>query len=257
MSIARRFFPAAGAGGGPTNPDFAGGEGTEGNPYRVANATQLDNIRHYGGAHFELIADIDLVAAGITNWEPIRADFVLDGRGHKITNFNSDGTISDRHAGFSDATTQSINIRRLAIYGGDSGIVVSSARYCGYLCVGAFNSPNLVLEDCLAVGKYTTGGDRGTAILGIANQNTTVLRRCVAICEMVDGPGRGGGIYYDYSGSQTVENCFFDADLRGNTDSNGGTPKTSAELELQATYTGFDFVDTWQMGASHAELRVA
>ncbi len=38
--------------------EFAGGEGTEASPYLIANATHLNNVRNYLGAHYKMTADI-------------------------------------------------------------------------------------------------------------------------------------------------------------------------------------------------------
>lgn len=42
------------------NEEFAGGNGTENNPYQIANSTMFCNIRNHPDAHYVLIADIDL-----------------------------------------------------------------------------------------------------------------------------------------------------------------------------------------------------
>jgi hypothetical protein len=39
---------------------FAGGDGSPACPYLIANADQLNNVRHYLNKNFKLIADIDL-----------------------------------------------------------------------------------------------------------------------------------------------------------------------------------------------------
>ena len=48
---------------------FAGGDGTEKNPYQVANAEQLNAIRDNLQASYSLISDIDL--SEWQNWNPI------------------------------------------------------------------------------------------------------------------------------------------------------------------------------------------
>src|SRR6218665_2479531 len=89
-----------------TKAQFSGtGNGTEANPYLVANAVQLDEIRNYLGSvnsnkHFSITNDIDLAALIATKypnegWEPIgnKSDEdanafygSLKGNGFKITN---------------------------------------------------------------------------------------------------------------------------------------------------------------------------
>ncbi|MGF7184916.1 hypothetical protein GGQ84_001001 [Desulfitispora alkaliphila] len=69
-----------------SNPDFAGGLGTEASPYEIATAEHLDNVRKYLGSdhantHFILLNDIDLGEATSTasgtywndgkGWKPI------------------------------------------------------------------------------------------------------------------------------------------------------------------------------------------
>ena len=58
----------------PDNPDagdvpFAGGSGTEEDPYQVATAEQLNAVRYHLDSHFIQTADISL--AEYNNWEPI------------------------------------------------------------------------------------------------------------------------------------------------------------------------------------------
>lgn len=83
---------------------FAGGSGTEADPWQIATAEQLDLIRNDLTAHYVLTADIDL--SGFENWIPIGAfqplsdapedaeiphpDYAFtgsfDGAGHTISN---------------------------------------------------------------------------------------------------------------------------------------------------------------------------
>ena len=79
--------------------EFAGGDGTEGNPYQVSTAEQLDNVRNYLDAYFIQTADIDLTEATAeggtfyndgSGWSPIGTNrntpFAgsYDGGGHRI-----------------------------------------------------------------------------------------------------------------------------------------------------------------------------
>jgi hypothetical protein len=52
-----------------TEGDFAGGSGTESDPYLVATAIQLDNVRNHLDAHSRQTADINLDVATVTAWE--------------------------------------------------------------------------------------------------------------------------------------------------------------------------------------------
>lgn len=73
------------------------GAGTQSNPYLIATADQLDQVRDHleNGTYFQLAADIDL--SGYANWEPIGNDSDyfygnMDGNGYTITNLNINGS---------------------------------------------------------------------------------------------------------------------------------------------------------------------
>ncbi len=73
------------------------GDGTEGNPYIVTNAEQLNEVRNNLSAYYELGNDIDL--SGIDNWNPIGGAFDpfighFDGKGHTISGLTVRDNIS-------------------------------------------------------------------------------------------------------------------------------------------------------------------
>ena len=55
--------------GTKTNSEFAGGNGTENNPYLISTPEQLNNVRNHLSSHFKQICDIDM--SSISNWQPI------------------------------------------------------------------------------------------------------------------------------------------------------------------------------------------
>lgn len=75
-----------------TEAMFAGGAGTEDDPYLIADAKQLDKVRNYLDAHFKLVNDIDLGVPPYNEgegWEPIGSyavpfNGVFDGNGKTI-----------------------------------------------------------------------------------------------------------------------------------------------------------------------------
>lgn len=50
---------------------FAGGSGTLEDPWLIATAEQLDEVRHYQDKNFKLVNDIDLSSYGDGSWVPI------------------------------------------------------------------------------------------------------------------------------------------------------------------------------------------
>lgn len=70
------------------NPKFEAGNGTETDPYIIATAAQLDEVRNFPSACFELSKDIDLSSylnSNSSGWTPIK-DFTgkFDGKKHTI-----------------------------------------------------------------------------------------------------------------------------------------------------------------------------
>lgn len=72
--------------------DFAGGNGTTGNPYQIESSDQLNKVRHYLDSYFILNNDIDMSVFDAGHpWEPIGNETTpftgsLNGRNFKITN---------------------------------------------------------------------------------------------------------------------------------------------------------------------------
>ena len=70
--------------------DFAGGSGTQSDPYLIAAKAHLNNVRKYLGAHFKLMCDIDFNGL---YWSPIGTEAsaftgTFDGNGFTIKNLN-------------------------------------------------------------------------------------------------------------------------------------------------------------------------
>jgi PKD repeat protein len=79
----------------PLSAQFAGGAGTESDPWLIATPTQLNAIRNYLGEahsdkHFNLIADIDIGVDSWGYWSPIGTETPfyghLDGCSHSVSN---------------------------------------------------------------------------------------------------------------------------------------------------------------------------
>lgn len=85
---------------------FSGaGTGTPGDPYQVATAQQLCEVRVNPAAHYVLTADIDLdTSAYAGNWDPIgseQAQFTgqFDGAGHRVSNLRINTAVQPVGAG--------------------------------------------------------------------------------------------------------------------------------------------------------------
>ena len=128
---------------------FAGGDGSEVNPFLVETANQLDAIRgSYGEYHYRQIADIDL--SEYENWFPLPGHGVntftgsFDGNGYRILNLTIDWG-NDYFVGLFRSIEEAV-IKRIAL----ENVNVTGYQYVGGLSGESYNS---VIDSCYVVGN--------------------------------------------------------------------------------------------------------
>ncbi|MDH6354519.1 hypothetical protein M2132_000847 [Dysgonomonas sp. PH5-45] len=156
--------------------DFAGGDGSESNPYQITNRQQLENLNNYlglsnKGVHFRLMNDIDLSGE---NWTPIGAsDNIFDsykffrgslhGGGHKIKNMNIDlptSTSDYSFAGLFSGLFSGAYIDSLHIDGGSIKCVDRQYSHVGSIAGFIYNtyfSQTTTIHACSNSSKITGG----------------------------------------------------------------------------------------------------
>ena len=111
--------------------------------------------------------------------------------------------------------------------------------------IGGFVGTNAVsIENCYATGNATCGWGVAGGFVGNASANSAISHSyCIGLvneeASSVDTGGFAG------SNSGTITDSFYDVDTSNHDDTGKGTPKTTAELKDQATYTGWDFEEIW------------
>lgn len=177
---------------------FAGGDGTEENPFLIETAKQLNNVRNHLNAHFKLIADIDLNVAPFNQengWEPIGSFFepfngTFDGNGYKIKNLFIDRPDQKFIGLFSmldeNSVIQNVGLENVNVTGGDfvCGIVgynygtieksyvtgtISGANYVGGIVGYNYGTIESTYVTGTISGNYYTGGLVGSTFLGVIN----------------------------------------------------------------------------------------
>lgn len=198
------------------NPKFEAGNGTETDPYIIATAAQLDEVRNFPSACFELSKDIDLSSylnSNSSGWTPIK-DFTgkFDGKKHTIKGLwislssignvglfaNIQGSSDNKRASVSNLF---VNISKKGITGGScvGGI-------CGY-------SSYVNIENCMVTGDISGSGKVG-GIVGYDSYYSSIISQCASSGNIIANHGSVGGILGSYYGSCSIENCYSIANVK-------------------------------------------
>ena len=197
------------------NPKFEAGNGTETEPYIIATAAQLDEVRNFPSACFELSKDIDLSSylnPNSSGWTPIEV-FTgnFDGKKHTIKGLwislssisnvglfaNIQGSSDNERA---DVSNLFVNISKKGITGGSrvGGI-------CGNLSYGN-------IENCMVTGDIS-GDTYVGGVVGYSDYSS--ISQCASsgniIATNAEVGGILGGCYYK---SCSIENCYSIANVK-------------------------------------------
>lgn len=219
LFLATMIFAAApgwAANGGGTafaaNEDLIGA-GTEGNPYQIANASQLDLVRGYleAGVYFKLTADIDLsdYQSG-EGWAPIGDSSTpfygsLDGNGYVITGLTVNRASQDFAGlfGYIGSGSSIINIKLI-------DVSVNGNNNVGGL-VG--NNANGQISN-----SYVTGAVSGSSNTGglIGYSSSGQINSSFAEAIVVGSGGNIGGLVGN-SAYDAINNSFAAGSVTGTT----------------------------------------
>ena len=125
---------------------FAGGSGTEADPYQIATPEQLDNVRKHLDKHFIQTADIDLNVAPYnkdSGWKPIRFDGTFDGNGKIISNLTINRS-TEWGVGLFGSTGDTAKIKNVKL----EKIDINGDRWVG----GLVGSNNGTIDNSYAAG---------------------------------------------------------------------------------------------------------
>lgn len=160
-----------------TKPDFAGGTGTQVNPFQIKTPLQLDNLRKYSaqdasiGKFFKLMNDIDLslfLQDAVDGWTPI-SDFwgTLDGGGFVIRNFWVNKVTQGNAALFDNFHGGGILNLGLIVSQGKS--VTAANGDAGGFMANAFNNFNdyVSITNSYVIGNIS-GANRAGGLAGYA-----------------------------------------------------------------------------------------
>lgn len=189
------------------NQEFAGGSGTESDPWQITKSRHLSNVRNYVSAthadkFFKLMNDIDLAAYvavdgpeynGGEGWRPIGNNF--DDGPHRMFYGSFDGN---------DKTISNLKINRTALANLDD-----NQGLFGYVYQGKIRNLNLVDVD--VKGRDRVGGLVGRAV---GDAENAIIQNCTVTGTVVSDLQNAGGVVGRIL-KATVSNCGFNGTVTG------------------------------------------
>lgn len=203
---------------------FAGGNGTEENPYLISTKEHLDNVRFYLSSHFKMINDIEFTDADFSEngayynnglgWEPLgySPDYfsgTFDGNNHKIYNLYINRTSSSIGLfGIAEANSIIKNLRLVdAKITGNKNVGSIVGSTIGADITNCYSSTDIYGEEFVGgiaghitntsiINCYSSSNVNGTTYIGgIAGgiYETSVISHC-STTGVVSGASKIGGI---------------------------------------------------------------
>lgn len=255
--------------------EFAGGCGTEADPYLIETKEHLSNVRNDLNAHYKLIANIVFTDADFAEggnfynnqigWIPLGQVYntpfngTFDGNGFAIvglfTNSSglfgiNNGTIMNLAVVNGSVTVTTDSLSAGGIVGNNSGIItncyssmtVSSKYYSG----GIAGKNNGIITNCYNLGNIIEGQNSSSISGGIVGYNLvgSIISSCYNagnVCAIHQGGIAGcnyGTISHGY---------FLETEIMGSAQgTNAGYRCSIEELQTKSTFEGFDFDTTWE-----------
>ncbi len=213
----------------------------------LADLARIGNEPDYPlAASYVLTADID--ASATAGWNDANTDTdvlegfkpigtgggafggVFEGNGHTIS-----GLLINRatYVGLFRGVGSGGQVRNLGLVGG----AVSGNQYVG----GLVGSNYGTVSNC-----YATGAVSGIWYVGgLVGYSSGTVSNCYATGAVTGDGGVGGLVGSNDFG--TVSNSYWDMQTSGQSTSDGGAGKTTAEMKQQATFVDWDFTHIWSI----------
>ncbi len=101
------------------------------------------------------------------------------------------------------------------------------------------------VSNCYSYNNWVSGDSRVGGLVGLRSDSNVI--NCYSYGYQIWGSTNVGGLIGMASGSGSVTSSYF-YNGQTSTSPGGGTPKSSAQLQMQSTYVGWDFEFDWSMG---------
>jgi len=222
---------------------FAGGSGTEADPYKIATAGQLNNVRNNPNGHFILVNDIDMGpylsegGAGYNEgkgWEPIGGGGDLfqvsfDGDGHTISNLFINRTNENNIGLFGIVFGKEITGVNL------TGLSVTGNDYVGGLVAGIYGG---TISDSHVTGSVSGNNFVGGLVGGTSQDIYTYAKNTIqqsTASVNVTGNQDVGGLVGSFTGSSMSKSRAM-GDVSGSNYHVGGLVGFSGNSAITESY---------------------
>jgi hypothetical protein len=201
----------------PVN-SFAGGNGTELDPYQVETAEHLNKVRDHLDSYFIQIADIDL---GVSPWNVGEGWVPLGNDMDYFTGgFNGDhnsifNLMTNNPGGFSSSLFGEISGSTLENIQLDS-VSISGADLCAGLAACVYNGSEIT--DCYTTGNVSSGGSQAGGL--VAYLDNSSISNSFSTCN-VNSSEYNGGLCGAVRVGSAISNCYAWGDVTGNYNSGG------------------------------------
>lgn len=238
---------------------FAGGEGTEDEPWRIETAEQLNNVREFTDSSFLLTADIDLdeflwddykddyINEG-EGWEPIGCSEnafrgVFDGSGYRVKGLYINRGHADEQGLFGEteeALIKNLLVENVNIYGGESvGAIVGQ------------NDHSSTVYGCYASGYIEGYYDIG-GLVGLNFRSSSIINSSCSV--IVEAENQVGGLCGRNNFHSLIENSFSTGTVKGERYVGGITGWNWGESLISNSYSSSNVKGTLNVGGLVGKL---
>ncbi len=195
---------------------FAGGDGSEENPFQIATAQNLNDIRYNMRAHYIQVADIDISEM---EWEPV---------GNYIN-------AQDNHPFRGKYDGDGFSIEGFTIIAPDDDDIA----FFGYL--SAAEVTNMVFEEATILAQDNS------AILAVRAEGETVISNCYISGE-IEGNNNISGVL-SYGSDVEIIGTHFDGTVRGRTRTTGLISDSRGTITIRGSRVSGNIQGQWQFCA--------
>ena len=208
---------------------FAGGDGSEGDPYQVSSPAQLNEVRNYLSSHFIQTADISLnTYASGEGWQPIggysSSPFtgVYDGGGYSITQLTINPSYTTEYLGLFAYVSSGGSLKNVRIQSGSINNAYKAGALVGYLDNGSVNNCYSLIN---VTGESLLGG-----LIGRSRHSTITNSYSTG---RVFGWSEVGGLIGYSAGQDSIARNYATGNVFGSSNAGGliGTAVSPGHIE--------------------------